>query len=116
MANLTRWKRRIPKWEGNDEQAEPFAVEVKRLTVDERATMLERINAVRAKESVETFGLVFGDYVRGPIGVLTFDGAPAPATIAELVDGLRPVDPIAYRTLIDCLTDLVIEVNSPGGQ
>jgi hypothetical protein len=115
MANLTRWKRRIPKWEGNELEAEPFAVECKRLTVDERAAMRERIGAIHKRESVETFGAVLGDYIRGPLGVLTIDGAPAPDTIPALVDSLATVDPIAYRALIDCLVDLVVEVNSPGG-
>ena len=43
MATLTRWKRYVPKWLGNAESPQPFAVEVKRATFGERRAFIEAL-------------------------------------------------------------------------
>lgn len=110
MANLSRWKRRIPKWEGNADDPSPFAIEVKRLSVDERAAFHARLVAL-TDGGTDTMGAALASVVRGPIGDLAFDGVPFTGGIAELVDALLLADPVAYRSLVAELIASVSEIN-----
>lgn len=109
MANLSRWKRRIPKWEGNADDPAPFALEFKRMSVDERAAM--RIALAEVKAGGVTIGDVLALAVRGPIGDLSFDDEPFKGGIKELVDGLATRDPLAYHTLTTEIFATIAEVN-----
>lgn len=113
MANLTRWKKLVPKWEGNDLDPDPFRVEVRRLSIAEREEFRERL--ANATESGESMGTILGSYVRGPIGELSFDGEPFKGGIPELVDGMVAADPVAYQSLIKCLLGLVVATNDVDG-
>ena len=117
MATFSKWKRRTPKWEGNELDPEPFAVEVKRLTIDERAAYRERFAAIRdaVGPPPETIGAVLACYVRGPLGTLAFEGVPFVGGIAELVDGMQKSDAVAYHALVGELVRLIGDVNAIGG-
>lgn len=109
MANLSKWKRRIPKWEGNADDPAPFAIEVKRLSVAERAALALAIAETRTEG--KSIGSILATVVRGPIGDLSFDGEPFKGGIAELVDGLLTSDPMAYGSLVEELIRTIGEVN-----
>ena len=117
MATFSKWKRRIPKWEGNELDPEPFAVEVKRLTIDERATFRERLAAIRdaVGPPPETPGTVLASYVRGPFGAVVFEDGPFVGGIAELVDGMQRTDAVAYHALVGEFVRLIGDVNAIGG-
>jgi len=82
VAKLTRWRKYVPRWLGNAESAEPFAVEVKRATWGERKAFLEAVQDDKATD--EAKAAMFLPLVRGPIGELLIDGQRV-GTIEQLV-------------------------------
>lgn len=82
MATLTRWRKYVPRWLGNAESPEPFAVEVKRATWGERRAFLEVLQDDKASD--EALVAMFLPLLRGPLGSLVIDGERV-TTIEQLV-------------------------------
>ena len=82
MATLTRWRKYVPKWLGNAESPEPFAVEVKRATWGERRAFLEVLQDDKASDEARV--AMFLPLLRGPLGSLVIDGERV-TTIEQLV-------------------------------
>lgn len=82
MANLTRWSKPIPpRWLGNSEDKQPFAMRYKRLTRGELRALGEALQAAPAEATPEQLAEVYGPYVQGPLAA---DGGPVALTIDEL--------------------------------
>lgn len=82
MATLTRWRKYVPRWLGNAESADPFAVEVKRATWGERRAFIEALRDDKADEAARVE--MFSALLRGPMGDLVIDGERI-TTIEQLV-------------------------------
>ena len=115
MANFSKWKTCIPRWEGNELDPDPFKVEVKRLSVDERAAFDAELKALDGNPD-DSIGKLLGRYMRGPFGNLSFEGVPFTGDLPALVDGMFTADPVGYTTLTACLMKLLVEVNDVGGK
>lgn len=112
MAHLTRWQKRIPKWLGNDQAAEPFTLEVKRLTEGELRGFFAALQDLDQDRSAGKLVEIFSPVVRGPKGHLTVDGEEVTdlrGLLAAGADEFSPTD-----SLLGELVRLVQEVNGLG--
>lgn len=112
MAHLTRWQKRVPKWLGNDQAAEPFAVEIKRVTEGELRGFFAALTDLDQDRSPGKLVEIFSPVVRGPKGQLTVDGEEVTdlrGLLAAGADEFSPTD-----SLLGELVRLVQEVNGLG--
>lgn len=112
MAHLSRWQKRTPRWLGNADAAEPFAVEVKRLSEAELRAFFEGVAGIGGEYQVAQLLEVFSPCVRGPKGLLTIDGEEV-ADLRGLLTAAAGEFP-GPDSLLGELVRLVQEVNGLG--